>query len=104
MTDASARLARPTAKSLVSRRGIDHDRSVLSALRPLLAQKRPVTASDLAGATRRPEPDVQQALSRQGDLEIDAHGRVMGYAADPSARHGFESTAGSCTPGAHSTR
>jgi alkylmercury lyase len=91
MTGASAQLADQLQSSLLSSRGIDHDRWVLSALLPLLVQGRPVTAADLAGATGRPEPDVQQALSRQGDLETDAHGRAVGYGLTLSPTpHGFE--------------
>ena len=79
MTDADAQLADQLQNTLLSSRGIDQDRWMLSALLPLLAQGRPVTTADLAGATGRAEQDVQQALSRQGDLETDIQGRVIGY-------------------------
>lgn len=79
MTDTGPQLADRLRSSLLSSRGIDQDKWVLPSLLPLLAQGRPVTAAELAGAAGRPEPDVQQALSRQVDLETDEQGRVVGY-------------------------
>lgn len=79
MTDTSPQLADELQNALLSSQGVDQDRWLLAALLPLLAQGRPVTAADLAGATGRPEPEVQQSLSRQGDLETDEQGRVVGY-------------------------
>ncbi len=91
MTDADAQLADQLQNTLLSSRGIDQDRWMLSALLPLLSQGRPVTAADVAGVTGRAEQDVQQALSRQGDLETDEQGRVIGYGLTlrPTA-HAFE--------------
>ena len=91
MTDTSPQLADRLQNTLLSSRGIDQDRWLLAALLPLLAQGRPVTAADLAGATGRPAPQVQQALSGQGDLETDEQGRVIGYGLTlRPTPHGFE--------------
>lgn len=91
MNGTDAQLADQLQSMLLSSRGIDQDRWLLAALLPLLARGRPVTAADLAGATGRTEPEVQQALSRQGDLEIDEQRRVVGYGLTlrPTA-HAFE--------------
>lgn len=91
MTGTDPQLADQLQSSLLSSQGIDQDRWVLPALLPLLAQGRPVTAADLAGATGRPEQEVRQALSRQDDLERDEQGRVVGYGLTlrPTA-HAFE--------------
>lgn len=89
MTDAQ--LADALRTSLLSSAGIDQDRWVLAALLPLLAQGRPVAAADLTGASGRSEPEVPQALLRQGDLETDEHGRVVGYGLTlRPTPHGFE--------------
>lgn len=91
MTDTDAQLADQLQNTLLSSAGIDQDRWLLGALLPLLAEGRPVTAADLAGAAGRPEAEVQQALSRHGDLETDEQGRVVGYGLTqrPTA-HAFE--------------
>jgi alkylmercury lyase len=105
MSDADTQLADQLQNTLLSSRGIDQDPWMLSALLPLLARGRPVTATDLSRASGRREPDVEQALSRQGDLETDEQGRVVGYGLTlrptptPST-----STASSCTRGARWTR
>ena len=79
MTRSDRQLAHQLQTTVLSSRGLDQDRWVLAALLHLLADGRPVTAADLARSTGRSEPDVQQALSRQGDLETDEQGRVVGY-------------------------
>lgn len=91
MTDAHPQLADQLQHSLLTSRGLDQDRWLLAALLPLLAQGRPVSAADIADATGRAEQDVQQALSRQSDVETDEQGRVVGYGLTlrPTA-HSFE--------------
>lgn len=79
MTDTHPQLAEELQNTLLSSPGIEQDRWLLPAQLRLLAQGRPVSAAHLADATGRPEPEVRQALSRQGDLETDEHGRVVGY-------------------------
>jgi alkylmercury lyase len=79
MTDDRDRLADDLQTSLLGSDGLDQDQWLLSAVLPLLAAGKPVSAAALARATGRPDADVERALRGQVDLETDEQGRVVGY-------------------------